>query len=236
MNGNKGVVRACVRLMRGFVLLNILVMTGCATYGDLKDSHEDTQASVQSLKKEMRDQDQELRREIKSLAKKVQAQENKNQDYKELYEKAQKENAELRASILGVTGTIQAFLSAEKRHYEEGLRWVDNAEKTVGKRTAELSGGSPPPSAAPPPSATPPPTAAPPPSAAPPPTGAPPPPAAPPSTAPPPSKSPSIVEKAVVIAPPPTEEASADPLPSEMPTIEILELEITPAKVVRIQR
>ncbi len=40
-----------------------------------------------------------------------------------------------------MTATLQGFLDAEKKRYEDGLRWIENANKAVGQKTAKPSGG-----------------------------------------------------------------------------------------------
>ena len=139
-----------------WVILSIgLVINGCATLGDVETANLQTQESVHSLKKEMKAADEELVREIRSLSQRVEALQNKDQEFNKQYEDIIRENASLQEKIAGVTGTIQAFLSAERRHYEEGLRMVDSAQKTVGKQAPELPGASPP--TIPPPPESPPP-------------------------------------------------------------------------------
>lgn len=127
----------------GVILLFALAITGCATTGDFEKAAQESRASIESMKKDMEENDGQLRKEITSLSRTVQEQQKTIDGFSDKYETIFKENAELRASILGVTGTIQAFLNAEKKRYEEGLRWVSDSKKTVVEKEAELSGEDP---------------------------------------------------------------------------------------------
>ncbi len=68
----------CFKLTVGFILLNALVMTGCATLGDIETANQRTQASVNSFKKESRERADELAKKIKSLSKEIKNLKNKD--------------------------------------------------------------------------------------------------------------------------------------------------------------
>ncbi len=126
-----------VKLALSFILLNVLAATGCATLGDIESANERTQQSINTFKKETREGQDDLRKKIKTLSQDIKQLRNKDKEFNRDYEDIIKENQKLRASLLAVTATIQGFLSAEKKRYEEGLRWIENANKTVGSETAK---------------------------------------------------------------------------------------------------
>jgi len=119
------------------ILLNALAVTGCATLGDIEEASQRTQASLNAYKKESRENQAEMGKQINSLSKEISNLKNQDKEFNRDQEDIIKENRELRASLLAVTATIQGFLSAEKKRYEEGLRWIENANKSVGGETAK---------------------------------------------------------------------------------------------------
>lgn len=128
------------KLTLSIILLNGLAITGCATLGDIETANQHTQASLNSYKKESREKLNDLSKEIRSLRKEIQNLQNKDQAFDQGYDKINKENQDLRASLVGVTATIQAFLNAEKRRHEEGLRWIDTVNKSMGNVSPQPSG------------------------------------------------------------------------------------------------
>ena len=167
---------------------------------------------------------------MKSLSKEISKLRNQDKEFNRDYEGIIKENRELRASLIAVTATIQGFLSAEKKRYEEGLRWIENANKGVGGETAKSPEANPLPKfptasmAVPspgPPSGT---------QAA----GTAPPPSSPPGT---PGASATAASAAAAAsgatAASVTEEAPPELDESERPTIKIVEIVVDPPKVER---
>lgn len=131
------------KLALSFILLNVLAATGCATLGDIESANERTQQSINTFKKETRESQDELRKKINSLSGDIKQLRNKDKEFNRDYEDIIKENQKLRASLVAVTATIQRFLSAEKKRYEEGLRWIEDANKSVGSETAKAPEANP---------------------------------------------------------------------------------------------
>jgi hypothetical protein len=243
-------------LTLSFILLNLLAVTGCATLGDIEAANERTQQSINAFKKESRESQADLSKRLKALQREIKSLKNTDKKFGKADDKILKENQELRASLLGVTATMKEFLNAEKRRYEDGLRWIDNANKSMGKEISKVasapplpqfpgSGSTPSPKTPPggkgaaasspsPPPKTPPAATA---SSSGPPSGTPAA-ATAPSQSPPPGASavvaPAVVAPAVVAATASeTKEAPIVLNENEKPTIKILEIVINPPKVER---
>jgi hypothetical protein len=247
MNRTECGLRSGFTLTLSFILLIALTVTGCATLGDIESANQRTQVSLNSFKKESRESQAELKKEIRGLRKEIKNLKNTDQEFDKDTDKIIKENQALRASLLGVTATLQGFLNAEKRRYEEGLRWIDNANKSMGAEPAKHAGANPLPAfpgaatttSPSPPSETPAAATAPSPS----------PPSETPAAATAPSPSPPSETPAAATAPSPspptgspvavaaaasvTEEAPMELEEDEKPTIKIVDIVIDPPKVER---
>lgn len=132
-------LRSNIKLLLSLILVNGLAVAGCATLGDIEAANERTQQSLNAFKKESRESQSEIKKDINNLRREIKTLKSTDKKFDKDKDKIIQENQELRASLLNMTATIQSFLNAEKRRYEEGLRWIDNAHKSMGEGIANPS-------------------------------------------------------------------------------------------------